>query len=372
MARLRVLLHDQGQRMLAYWHADIADPAQMARLRARLTSATGAAGLAATAASVAFSPHTYEGKPWYVPTGVALGVSIIAVLSAVRGARMSDPEFAAMIVISHLYGTAAVAAAEGPGKVAFTALCLVAGTLMGALFLERRRLVAVETAVSVACAAGTGPWAPPDSSPVLDAVNAAFVLGMVAFAVRLLRDLAIDALRTSRRGERTDPLTGLDNRAGLERHGARCWTERAAEKLPLAVLVVDVDHFKQINDTLGHAGGDDVLRRLGTLLTETVRAGDVAVRLGGEEFLVLVRVAPGQAPALAERIRTTVERELAPVTVSLGAHEIVPNGADPLPESIWNAVDLADRALYIAKETGRNRVVPTTDRSLRTRADQGH
>jgi two-component system chemotaxis response regulator CheY len=126
----------------------------------------------------------------------------------------------------------------------------------------------------------------------------------------------------------------------------------------VAVVVVDIDHFKRINDTRGHAAGDQVIQDLASVLAASVRDGDVVVRLGGEEFLLLMTLtAAGDAVRLAEEVRARVEEQLRSVTVSIGVHEVVPDPDDPLPTALWRALDLADRALYEAKRSGRNRVV---------------
>jgi diguanylate cyclase (GGDEF)-like protein len=177
--------------------------------------------------------------------------------------------------------------------------------------------------------------------------------------VRLLKDLAVAALARARHGEVTDPLTGLINRRGLERLGPQRWGARARAAVPLAMLVIDVDHFKKINDTQGHAAGDEVLRRLAGVITSTTRVDDLTVRLGGEEFLVLADVNPGDGERAAERLRAAIAAQLHPVTVSIGVHELLPDSQQPMPEALWAAVDAADRALYVAKSTGRNRVVST-------------
>jgi diguanylate cyclase (GGDEF)-like protein len=124
----------------------------------------------------------------------------------------------------------------------------------------------------------------------------------------------------------------------------------------MSLLVIDVDHVKLVNDTSGHPAGDELLRRMGELLCEVIRDDDMAVRLGGEEFLILARVDDEQAAELAERVRLAVEREL-PVTVSVGVHVITPARDDDLPGALWRAVADADKALYAAKRAGRNRVV---------------
>jgi diguanylate cyclase (GGDEF)-like protein len=183
-----------------------------------------------------------------------------------------------------------------------------------------------------------------------------FTYVLIAVVVRLLRDVAHASVERARRGEVTDPLTGLANRRGFERSGAESWARRAQERKPLVLLLVDVDHFKRVNDTLGHAAGDELLRKVATLLQSTLREGDLAFRLGGEEFAVLVRALPGEAAALGERLRARVEETL-PVTVSIGAVEATPGSELDVTARLWRIVDQADGGLYEAKRGGRNRVV---------------
>jgi diguanylate cyclase (GGDEF)-like protein len=148
-----------------------------------------------------------------------------------------------------------------------------------------------------------------------------------------------------------DPLTGLHNRRALEQRFA------AGLAQPLALAVIDVDHFKQINDRGGHAAGDEVLRALGALLQQGLRRGDAVYRTGGEEFVLLLPGADG-AGALQrlERLRqATAEATLpgapGPVTLSAGVAEAGQQG-DTLDELLA----AADAALYRAKAAGRNRV----------------
>jgi diguanylate cyclase (GGDEF)-like protein/PAS domain S-box-containing protein len=158
----------------------------------------------------------------------------------------------------------------------------------------------------------------------------------------------------------TDMLTGLPNRrhflAQLEQEKAR--VSRAEEKCA-AVLMIDIDHFKLVNDTYGHATGDHVLRHLATLMREDLRKIDTVGRLGGEEFAVIL---PGAdlpaAEIFAERLRKQVaetpamhENRSVPLTISIGVTEI-----KPIDSSADDALTRADRALYRAKECGRNRV----------------
>lgn len=158
----------------------------------------------------------------------------------------------------------------------------------------------------------------------------------------------------------TDMLTGLPNRrhflAQLEQEKAR--VSRAEEKCA-AVLMIDIDHFKVVNDTFGHAAGDHVLRHLSTLMREDLRKIDTLGRLGGEEFAVIL---PGADSAAAEVFAERLRRQVAdtpavheswtiPLTISIGVTEI-----KPLDVTADDALTRADRALYRAKECGRNRV----------------
>ncbi len=159
----------------------------------------------------------------------------------------------------------------------------------------------------------------------------------------------------------TDTLSGCINRRGFEEVLAREAAKSTRSGAPVALLSVDVDHFKQVNDSFGHLAGDIVIRELGALLRETARAGDAVARVGGEEFAV---VAPGTgregAAELAHRILDVVrDRSFGGITngrqltVSIGvvADDVIVEG---MTEDLRAR---ADEALYAAKRGGRNRVV---------------
>jgi diguanylate cyclase (GGDEF)-like protein len=159
-----------------------------------------------------------------------------------------------------------------------------------------------------------------------------------------------------------DALTGAYNRQFLDERLKSEWAFAKRHGSRLSVIFVDADHFKKVNDTHGHAGGDAVLRALGAVLMRRLRTEDVVARYGGEEFVLLVRgVSQQSAATLAERIRADVqaldiehEGKRIPVTVSVG---VATHGAECESESVEALLARADAALYKAKETGRNRVV---------------
>ncbi|EFM11291.1 diguanylate cyclase [Paenibacillus curdlanolyticus YK9] len=150
-----------------------------------------------------------------------------------------------------------------------------------------------------------------------------------------------------------DPLTGLLNRRALEEE----MSKRAENEEPFSLVVLDIDRFKCVNDTLGHQVGDEVLKSLADVLNHSVRAHDMCCRFGGEEFVILL---PGsgveEAFHLAERIRLTIEKTATPanrvITVSLGIAAYPQHAADT--NTLFK---LADEALYAAKEAGRNRTM---------------
>ncbi len=156
-----------------------------------------------------------------------------------------------------------------------------------------------------------------------------------------------------------DPLTGLSNRRGLLQQLERIHAQAVREGTALSVFMLDIDHFKNVNDTLGHAAGDLVLRRLAALLKEQCRVMDVGCRWGGEEFLVVAPHCGREAAVrVAEKVRLRVA-QLSPQWLPNGESLTVSIG---VASDDTSAVDLpvllqqADDALYEAKRTGRNRV----------------
>lgn len=158
----------------------------------------------------------------------------------------------------------------------------------------------------------------------------------------------LDALAT------TDALTGIANRRTFQARLEAEFSRTNRYHIPLALMIIDVDHFKSINDTFGHQAGDDVLKMMGLLLASNFRNTDLVARYGGEEFaVILINADQTAATEVAERLRVRIEAEQWPhrdVKVSIGIASWGP-GADS-PSAL---IGQADKALYFSKKSGRNR-----------------
>jgi two-component system cell cycle response regulator len=165
----------------------------------------------------------------------------------------------------------------------------------------------------------------------------------------------------------TDPLTRLKNRRAFYQEGKHSLALSLRNNTPMSLMLLDLDHFKQINDTYGHQAGDKVLIAIAGLLARMSRAVDTVARVGGEEFaIVLPGTGRDGATVLAERIRTTIEKapfqahgEPLTLTISIGVATYGTDAAD----TIDGLLKVADRRLYTAKKEGRNRVCATGDTS---------
>ncbi len=199
-----------------------------------------------------------------------------------------------------------------------------------------------------------------------------------AEVARRTADLAAANIELSSMNERlqqlaiTDPLTGLFNRRALEQALSLEVTRQKRGRRPFSLMMIDVDHFKKLNDTFGHAAGDEVLRGLARLVPQSLRASDIVARVGGEEFVVLLLDTElAQAAIAAEKVRVAMrgasfagpgEQLLGRVTVSIGVASWPRHG-----ESADAVLAAADRALYAAKDGGRDQArlapEPTTTTS---------
>lgn len=186
-----------------------------------------------------------------------------------------------------------------------------------------------------------------------------------SFVVFVLTTALLATWNKAHRLSMHDPLTGLYNRRYLEETIGRELPRARREGHTIGLVLMDLDHFKELNDTHGHNAGDYVLAKLGELLREMTRGGDIACRLGGEEFAVVL---PGAgldvARKRAEQIRQALEalplefegKPIGRVTLSAGVAALQPHQSD------WvQVMENADRALYAAKQAGRNRVLHAED-----------
>lgn len=179
-----------------------------------------------------------------------------------------------------------------------------------------------------------------------------------------------DDIKSLRKLAETDPLTNLLNRRAFIEASADAMRYYQRYERPIAALVVDIDHFKQVNDTHGHAAGDAAIRQIAELIAKMLRDTDKVARFGGEEFVVLLREVNERAAGdLADRIRETVAQ--TPVlydgkeirlTISMGCAAISAHDRD-----IEELIERADRALYMAKAAGRNcvRMAPAPVKQVR-------
>ena len=186
-----------------------------------------------------------------------------------------------------------------------------------------------------------------------------FMLGVTLFLAREIgrRASAEDKLEEL---ATTDGLTGLKNRRKFDAAIDSEWRRATRQKTPLAVMMIDADHFKSYNDTFGHQAGDQILIGIAICISDTVRrAGDCAARYGGEEFAVLLPgLEPEEALRMAETIRLKVQQwsEDPGTTVSIGVASVTASAAMEWPI----LVKAADEALYAAKASGRNCCAPRT------------
>jgi diguanylate cyclase (GGDEF)-like protein len=185
--------------------------------------------------------------------------------------------------------------------------------------------------------------------------SAAFIATMIVLRTQRLRWLSA-----------SDPLTQLMNRGFFDARMEEEEIRARRYERPLALAMIDIDRFKQFNDTYGHASGDEALRVVSRAIRTCVRRTDLVARYGGEEFMVAFLETDGDSAAqkaedirravMAQRVMLKGSRGVTNVTVSIGI-AVWPRDADTLR----SVIEKADRRLYAAKEAGRNRVVGPTD-----------
>ncbi|MFG1392168.1 GGDEF domain-containing protein [Xanthobacter agilis] len=195
------------------------------------------------------------------------------------------------------------------------------------------------------------------ASPFWQVMNFSVFISGLLIALMLFVAVALDVIEDFRRDSGSDTLTGLLNRRGFHLEAEAVW--RDAGMRPVSIAYGDLDHFKAINDTFGHAAGDRVLKQFAETLSGELRHWDVASRFGGEEFVLLLPRASGEAAlAIVERVRRALRDAVfddlsdgRAVTVSFGIAEAGPT------ETAAEVIHRADVMVYAAKRSGRDRSV---------------
>jgi len=359
LATLGGAWHLKGERALWYWAGAFAAAALTQALRATLIAfeaprvlwVVGHLGSLLAALMVLLGLRVYLGLPlrarWPV---VFTGGVCVASFALTAWTGVFWPSLTLTLLATAVLNMPAAHAAlrAWQGQRGFP-LALLAGDLLISAVIEVARGLAVSPLVA-------------QSRAELMAYNSIGLLAVIALligqALAMLLLLQDRALRQIERLIEIDVLTGLLNRRGFDERLRRL-LKRGALRPPL-LAVLDVDHFKRINDTHGHAVGDAVLSGVGARLHEALRPLDLAVRLGGEEFAVIwLNPEAGGEMRLGERLRAVIGGQpfetaagALTVTVSVGVAPAV--GPDEAPEVLFSR---ADAALYEAKRGGRDRVV---------------
>jgi diguanylate cyclase (GGDEF)-like protein len=228
--------------------------------------------------------------------------------------------------------------------------------IYGAYFFPRRNLVITLALQALTMAAAMAWLAKGEMKGLLwlDTVVSVSLVGTLVLVLRERLSIAFSRLYSS---SITDGLTGLLNRRAFDRAFAYEVARADRHEIALTVVLFDLDHFKQVNDLHGHAAGDEALRRFSSIMAAEVRATDVAARIGGEEFAVLLLGCDRSdgrrfAERVCARLQLVTSREGRSLTASAGVAQFAMTGARDSDQLLR----LADQALYAAKQAGRRRV----------------
>jgi diguanylate cyclase (GGDEF)-like protein len=305
-------------------------------------------------------PHSREADiPGFL--GIALGAGLIGLLLVRFGHRMAtSAPVGAMLLASCLVGLSLVFNGErhgGPSagnEVLFLWVALYAGYYFrwSALLLQLAVIACVDAAALAIVAPGDVGY-----TRWLITTGGAALAGVVVHRLRRRNDELVGQLIEA---GRTDQLTGLVNRRGYEEAIEAALARGARSGTPVALVLADLDRFKQLNDSEGHLAGDEALTAVGGVLTRLTRLGDTAARLGGDEFAVILAESDAaDGLALAERLRAGVSE----TKTSAGAKLSVSVGIATAPTPCQDIAQLAraaDLALYAAKRAGGDRAEIST------------
>ncbi|HEX2073854.1 MAG TPA: GGDEF domain-containing protein [Geodermatophilus sp.] len=316
------------------------------------------AGLTGTA-NLALDGVVREGVESWVYAGTMALCMLAAVPLVIHGRAGRWQTFGLVLLGNLLYAVVALCI-EDPVRYA-SPLMLLFPAFVAAWFLGPWMLGVSMVATVAACAVALAPSYDSALGVAIQVAISAGILDTAALGVYILRRRVQRLLVTTQALSRTDPLTGLANRRHLVEQAPRVWRQARREGSRVAAMVLDLDHFKQLNDAHGHAAGDAVLRAVAASLSSSVRPSDVLARLGGEELVVLGLVSDSaEAARLAERLRSAVSGTRSAdghaVTASIGISLVRPVDGETAADGLWRLIDRADVAMYEAKQQGRDRV----------------
>lgn len=347
---MRLLLQWWRQRDEYQWRIEFLRSRGLLPILRYLIAAIGTT-MGALAALNAVAPPAADG------TLIRVGWAVVAVGSLAWGVRWavlpwpSPRESAVLVVFVDVLMTLSALLFGDPNlAMSGIPILLCAGGYV--VFFHGPRLHAAHIAWCTAAVVGIAVWLAM-STPEYGlqvAVSRAVIALLVTVCILPALQFGFWLLQGSSKQSLTDPLTELTNRRGLPVSMQRL--NEASPDADLCALLIDVDGFKGVNDTLGHAAGDEVLIRTARRIRASVRSDAVVVRWGGEEFLVVDRIRADQAGPFAERIRSAVAAPAQPaVTVSIGLATSTRSGSD-----IGEVITAADAAMYEAKAQGGDRV----------------
>ena len=317
---------------------------------ATLATAAGLLALSMTLQATALATFDRRALPVWVHTAAIAAVAVPTALVA------SDPASALLfggLVLGTLLAGDAVLAWGPRGSRSFARGVLAACFALGFLAFVVRGVAAALSADPMQA------FVAPDSAQALTYLVAGMSAIASSFAFLLLHQERAEA--QALRLATLDPLTGAYNRRTFHEIAEREMSRARRAGQPLSIIMLDIDHFRALNEKHGHRTGDQVLQSLAEVLRKALRKEDMLVRYGGEEFLVLLPEVPGPgAVIVAGRLRKAVAGEELqagelrfPLTVSAGVAARLDEG----PESVDTLVARAEEALALAKRRGRNRVV---------------
>ncbi|MEA9985847.1 MULTISPECIES: GGDEF domain-containing protein [Subtercola] len=326
-------------------------PSELRSLALQVVSLPGAAFLAVLAAVGDFTPGAAR---WVVVLGVVVGLAVCAIA---RFTRLATARFTIGVIVLTMALTTLIGLSIQPPAIGTLLAFVLLGVAVGASAFVPIRLAIAFSAVCLAL--GIGLIVARSSIPLVACIIFVALMSITVLVVVVLRQSLQAARDEAVALSLADALTGLANRRSMEVNVPLMTALAERTDRQLGCLVLDLDHFKQINDTYGHLVGDGVLQVTADALIQFTRSSDLCVRVGGDEFSVFTIVRGNDELAeVAERLRAAIEGlDATPkTTVSVGG-ALRPFPSETVPALSLEALMMsADQALYRAKTEGRNAV----------------